>query len=209
MLPSAITKILAMLGSAVAIVTGGHPEPISLAGTKAPSSASRSTQESPREAERAIDRMERGRPTGFWKATGHVLVAHGVGGRLTGEIMGREWAFGSVCDPEDCRTTFTRTATDELAESVLRVHRGYMSASFPRISDGCEVRPGWFADFTGRFRIWWSHDHHRLLALEAGRWPGGEGCPPAEERIRWVAHKMSSPGPMRPAEPSERTHEML
>jgi hypothetical protein len=208
---------LALVGAAVAMLTGGHPAstaqgsaaPVPGATASAPP-ASRSAHLSRGETERAFARMMRERPEGVWKATGRVLVAHGVAGRRTGEVLGREWAFGSVCDPDHCRTTFTRTATGELAESLLRVHAGYLSAGFPRISDGCEVRPGWFADFTGHFHIWWSHHHRRLEAIEIGRYPGGEGCPPAEERIRWVARKAARTAPMRPAEPSsERTHEVL
>jgi hypothetical protein len=205
-LPAAISKILAAIALSVAAVTGGHA---AHAGSTEP--VAQPTHQSLRESERAIDRMTRERPTGRWMATGHVLVADGIAERTTGEVLGREWAFGSICDPDHCRTTFTRTAEGGLSEAVLRAHDGYLTAGFPRISDGCEVSPGWFADFTGRFRMWWADGHRRLVAIEVGRWAGDSACPPAEERIRWVARKApDSTARMRPPEPhSERTHQML
>jgi hypothetical protein len=212
-LPSAISKILAMFGAAVALMAGGRPASSAPEVASASPPASPPTQRTLRESERAVDRMTRERPTGVWKATGHVLVAHGVADRSTGEFLDREWAFGSVCDPDHCRTTFTRTAAlgaqAQIEEATLRVHRGYLSAAFRDIFDGCEVRPGWYADFTGHFRMWWTHGHRRLEAIETGRWPGDEECPPAEERIRWVARKSSTSGMRRPAEPSEGPHQVL
>jgi hypothetical protein len=128
------------------------------------------------------------RPSGEWVATGRVLVAHGVVERTTGEVLKRRWFFEKSCGAVTCPTLFERTTSGaEIEKSRLSFEPGYYAAAFGPISDGCEERPGWFASFDGRFRIWWSADRSRLLAEETGRFAGGHGCPLAVERIRWVA----------------------
>lgn len=127
------------------------------------------------------------RLAGEWVATGHVR-AYGMSNRSTGEVLRRRWIFGTVCKRTRCRTDFSRTdASSEISTAVLRLHGDYYTAAFPRISDGCEERPGWFADFAGDFTLRWSKGRTELHAMERGFFPGGGGCGPAAETIRWTA----------------------
>lgn len=128
------------------------------------------------------------RPSGEWSVSGRVVTAHHVQGREVGEVLKRRWRFEAACGDADCPTLFLRTSADgSIERTPLHFGRRDYTAAFGPISTGCEERPGWFASFDGRFRIWWSKDRSRLLAEERGFFPGGHGCPPAVEKIMWTA----------------------
>jgi len=129
---------------------------------------------------------------GRWSATGTVLSAVHLAGQPRGTVLKRPWAFKKVCKPTGCRTLFLRETLYGPSITTLVPHHGFYTAAFPPVAVPCTGPQGTTPGRPGRlhdtYRLGWSTDHQRLLAIEHQIGPPSRGCGPrSTQTTRWSA----------------------
>lgn len=133
-------------------------------------------------------------PEGNWAATGEVQwVDPGVNSsQPPGTILNRPWNFQEICN-ESCRIAFTRgTLYGPSVTWLVRDGRGY-TADFPPVRVPCAYPKGYpYARHPSGYshdwyRLRWSSDHRKLLAVERRTQTGCYSTPERPDTTRWQA----------------------
>jgi hypothetical protein len=131
---------------------------------------------------------------GNWSAVGEVQwVDSGVNSNQPpGTILNRPWNFQEIC-AESCRIAFTRgTLYGPSVTWLVQDGRGY-TADFPPVQVPCAYPRGSsyarhpFGYSHDWYRLWWSPDHTKLLAVEHRTQTGCYSTPERPDTTRWQA----------------------
>src|SRR4051794_2080567 len=131
-------------------------------------------------------------PPGQWSATGTVLKGEEESNEPPGTVLKRPWTFKKTCNPA-CHTVFFRWTLYGPSVTNRVPHGRIYTADFPPVEVPC-VYPGGsnytrhaYGQSHDSYRVWWSADRKRVVALEHQTETGCYRTPGLPTVTRWSA----------------------
>lgn len=135
-------------------------------------------------------------PSGGWDATGRVIWVPPkvLTNEPPGAVLRRPWSFRRVC-VRSCRIVFSRWTLYGPSVTVLVMHGRAFTAKFPPVTVPCAYPRGSsyprrrYGQSHDSYRLWWSHDHTQIHAIEHRTETGCYRTPDPPDVTRWRASR--------------------